>query len=91
MDQHEHESIPEQLEIRVEVLRKLAERAMTDAEFRAAAREDLIGALESYGYRLTEDEMSLVMAFRQTLADAGIDLDLAADLGIDRARQMLGI
>ena len=82
---------PEKYEIRVEVLRRLAELAMTDADFRAAARDDLHGALESYGYRLNDDEMALVLEFRQSLADAGIDLDLAADLGIDRARQMLGI
>ena len=81
----------EQMDIRVEVLRRLAEQAMTDAEFRAAAREDLNGALQSHGYDLNEDEMSLVVAFRQTLADAGVDLDLAAELGIERARNMLGI
>lgn len=86
-----HEVPPEQLEIRVDVLRRLAEQAMTDAEFRAAARDDLVGALESAGYWLNHDEMSLVLMFRQTLADAGVDLDLAADMGIDRARQMLGI
>jgi hypothetical protein len=86
-----HDAIAEQLEIRVEVLRRLAEQAMTDAEFRAAARDDLLDALEANGYRLNEDEMTLVLAFRQSLAEAGIDLDLAADLGIERARQMLGI
>ncbi len=86
-----HDAIAEQLEIRVEVLRRLAEQAMTDAEFRAAARDDLLDALEAYGYRLNEDEMTLVLAFRQSLAEAGIDLDLAADHGIERARQMLGI
>ncbi|MFM9105379.1 MAG: hypothetical protein ACKOWF_01615 [Chloroflexota bacterium] len=85
------ESQPEKFEIRVDVLRRLAEQAMTDAEFRAAARDDLHGALAACGYRLNDDEMALVLEFRQSLADAGVDLDLAADLGIDRARQMLGI
>jgi len=85
------ESQPEKFEIRVEVLRRLAELAMTDAEFRAAARDDLHGALAAYGYRLNDDEMALVLEFRQALADDGIDLDLAADMGLDRARQMLGI
>jgi hypothetical protein len=75
----------------MDVLRRLAEQAMADEEFRAAARVDLLGALERYGYHLNEEEMALVLSFRQSLADAGIDLDLAAELGLDGARRMLGI
>ncbi|MCC6312498.1 MAG: hypothetical protein IT337_00695 [Thermomicrobiales bacterium] len=78
-------------EIRVDLLRRLAEQAMTDAEFRAVARDDLAGALERYGYDLNAHEMSLVTTFRASLADAGIDLDLARELGEDQVLRLLGM
>ena len=67
-------------EARTEVLVRLAEQAMSDPDFRAAAREDLDGALAAYGYVLNERELALVTRFRAALADAGVDLDLRAPL-----------
>jgi hypothetical protein len=63
-------------EVRVDVLRRLAEQAMSDPAFRALARDDLVAALDTYGYELNERELGLVLEFRATLAEAGIDLDL---------------
>ena len=63
-------------EVRIELLRRLAEQAMSDPDFRAVARDDLEGALAAYGYDLNERELALVARFRRTLADAGVDLDL---------------
>lgn len=70
-------------EIRVDVLRRLAEQAMTDLEFRAVAREDLLAALDQFGYELNEPEMALVLRFRSALAEAGIDLFLEEPLSDD--------
>lgn len=63
-------------DVRMDVLQRLAEQAMGDPDFRAFAREDLLGALMQYGYDLTEKELGLVTRFRQVLADAGVDLRL---------------
>lgn len=62
---------------------------MTDADFRAAAREDLEGALVEHGYDLNDRELALVMRFRETLADAGVDLDLGAGLTNDQIAELL--
>lgn len=75
--------------VRVEILRRLAEVAMTDAEFRAVARDDLDAALDRWGYRLNPAELALVHRFRASLADANIDLDLVADFGEERLRRLL--
>ena len=75
--------------VRIEVLQRLAEQAMNDAEFRSAARDDLAGALERYGYELTAQEMALVVRFRRSLADAGVDLDIVDGMGDDRLAQVL--
>ncbi len=69
MDQHSGE-------IRMDVLRRLAEQAMSDPDFRAVARHDLDGALRQYGYDLNERELVLVHRFRAALEEAGIDLFL---------------
>lgn len=69
--------------VRIEVLRRLAEQAMTDLEFRAIARDDLDAALTAYGYELTPQEMDLVHKFRAVLAEAGLDLFLTGDLDKD--------
>lgn len=66
--------------VRIEVLRRLAEQAMTDLDFRAIARDDLNAALEAYGYDLTPNEMSLVLKFRAVLEEAGLDLFLTGNL-----------
>lgn len=63
-------------EIRVEVLRRLAEQAMSDQAFREVARDDLSAALARWGYDLNDREMLLVTRFRAALEDAGIDLFL---------------
>lgn len=63
-------------DIRIDVLQRLAEQAMSDLAFRAVARHDLELALRQFGYDLNESEMELVLAFRRSLAEAGIDLFL---------------
>lgn len=68
------------LEIRADLLKRLAEQAMSDPAFRSIARDDLRAALATYGYDLNDQELALVSRFRASLADAGIDLDLVADL-----------
>lgn len=62
--------------VRIDVLQRLAEQAMSDAEFRDEARDDLPATLVKYGYQLTPQELALVVRFRRSLADAGVDLDL---------------
>ena len=71
-------------EIRVPLLKKLAEQAMSDGEFRAVARDDLDGALVRYGYDLNDRERALVFQFRAALADAGVDLNLIKELDVDQ-------
>ena len=80
---------PEDGAVRIEVLQRLAEQAMSDAEFRDAAREDLPAALLAYGYDLTAQELALVMRFRRSLADAGVDVDLIDGMGDERLAQVL--
>jgi hypothetical protein len=82
-------TLSEDSAVRIEVLQRLAEQAMSDPEFRSAARADLSGALIQYGYDLTSQELALVMRFRRSLADAGIDLDLVDGMGDDRLTQIL--
>jgi len=80
-------------EIRLDVLQRLAEQAMSDPDFRAVARHDLNAALEQYGYILNEKEQALVLQFRASLEEAGIDLFLAEKLGpeyVDQLRGALG-
>jgi len=71
-------------EIRVPLLKRLAEQAMSDGEFRAVARDDLDGALARYGYDLNDRERDLVFQFRAALADAGVDLNLIKELDVDQ-------
>lgn len=70
-------------EIRVPVLKRLAEQAMSDPEFRAVARIDLDRALADYGYVLNANEHALVLSFRDTLEEAGVDLFLTPELSLD--------
>ena len=76
--------------IRAELLKRIAEQAMSDPAFRRAARDDLTGALAAYGYDLNEGELALVTRFRASLADAGVDLDLVDTLGADHLARLLG-
>jgi hypothetical protein len=61
-------------DIRMDVLRRLAEQAMSDPDFRDVARHDLAKALDRYEYDLNEREMALVLRFRDALEEAGVDL-----------------
>ena len=70
-------------EVRVLVLRRLAEQAMSDPEFRAVARVNLDDALSAYGYDLNPAEHALVLRFRSTLEEAGVDLFLTPELSMD--------
>ena len=75
-------------DIRIDVLQRLAEQAMSDLEFRAVARHDLEGALRQFGYDLNDAEMELVLAFRRSLAEAGIDLFLTEKITPDQIAQI---
>src|SRR5215207_1795753 len=80
-------------EIRMDVLRRLAEQAMSDLDFRAVARHDLMAALEQYGYDLNERELALVLRFRAALEEAGVDLFLTqrlTDADKELLRQAMG-
>lgn len=77
--------------IRIDVLQRLAEQAMTDAEFRDRARTDMPAALANYGYDLNAAEMALVLRFRRSLEEAGVDLDLVAGMGEERLADILGL
>lgn len=69
--------------IRLPLLKRLAEQAMVDAAFRAIARDDLLSALEQYGYGLNERELAFVARFRQALDEANVDLELAKEIDLD--------
>ncbi len=69
--------------IRLPLLKRLAEQAMTDADFRSVARDDLSGALEQFGYDLNERERAFVFRFRQALEEANVDLKLAKEIDLD--------
>jgi hypothetical protein len=75
-------------DIRIDVLQRLAEQAMSDPEFRAVARHDLPGALTQYGYHLNEHEKELVYRFRAALEEANVDLALAQMLGPEYVEQI---
>lgn len=70
-------------EIRMPLLKRLAEQAMADPGFRAVAREDLDAALDQYGYELNERERVLVHRFRAALDEAGVDLFLKDEIDLD--------
>lgn len=74
--------MPDQ-EIRLSLLKRLAEQAMSDPEFRAVARVDLDRALGDYGYDLNEQEQTLVRRFRDSLEEAGVDLFLSPEFDLD--------
>lgn len=67
--------------VRIEVLQRLAEQAMSDVAFRSEASADLEAALERHGYVLRPQELALVQRFRRSLEDAGVDLDLVSSMG----------
>jgi hypothetical protein len=77
-------------EVRVELLRQLAELAMSDEIFREAALKDLDGTLVRYGYDLNPEERVLVHRFRTSLADAGIDLDIVRRYSDQQLNRLIG-
>ena len=80
---------PEENTVRIDVLQRLAEQAMSDPVFRADAKEDLQAALQRHGYDLTAQELALVLRFRRSLAEAGVDLDLVNGMGDERLSSVL--
>jgi hypothetical protein len=80
---------PEDGPVRIDVLQRLAEQVMSDSIFRDEARDDLPATLEKYGYDLTPQELALVLRFRRSLADAGVDLDLVDGKDDDRLADIL--
>lgn len=76
--------------VRVDVLRRLAEQAMSDLAFRADARDDLDGALRRHGYDLNPAEQALVARFRTSLAQSGLDLDLVERVDPAEIERLLG-
>lgn len=70
-------------EVRLPVLKRLAEQSMSDEVFRKAAAADLEAALAEYGYELTSKELELVQMFRTTLAEANIDVQLVKNMDLD--------
>lgn len=77
-------------EVRVDLLRRLAELAMSDEVFREAALDDLDGTLTRYGYELNPQELALVHHFRASLADAGVDLDIVRRYSEQQLKRLLG-
>lgn len=75
--------------VRIDVLQRLAEQAMSDSAFRTDASIDLPAALSRHGYDLTPQELALVLRFRRSLADAGVDLDLVAGAHDDQLGVLL--
>lgn len=69
-------------DVRMPLLMRLAEQAMSDPDFRSVARDDLDSALAQYGYDLNDRERTLVFRFRTALEEAGIDLDLTKELDV---------
>ena len=67
--------------VRIEVLQRLAEQAMSDPAFRDEANANLESTLLQYGYDLRPQELALVLRFRRSLEDAGVDLDLVSSMG----------
>ncbi len=76
-------------DVRLDLLQRLAEQAMSDPEFRVIARDDLGAALRTHGYDLNEREMGLVMRFRASLAEAGVDLFLDDAITDDQLASIL--
>lgn len=70
-------------EVRMSVLQKLAEQAMSDQDFRAVAGRDLDEALRLHGYDLNAKERDLVGRFRAALEEAGVDLFLKDEISLD--------
>ncbi len=88
-DRSMNQAQPPSSDVRLDLLQRLAEQAMSDPEFRAIARDDLGAALRAHGYDLNEREMGLVMRFRASLAEAGVDLFLNEAITDDQLAAIL--
>ena len=82
-------TFPDDGPVRIDVLQRLAEQVMSDPTFRDEARDDLPATLQKYGYDLTPQELALVLRFRRSLADAGVDLDLVDGKSDERLAEVL--
>ena len=82
-------TFPDDGPVRIDVLQRLAEQVMSDPTFRDEARDDLPATLQKYGYDLTPQELALVLRFRRSLADAGVDLDLVDGKSDERLADIL--
>ncbi len=69
--------------IRLPLLKRLAEQAMADSDFRSVARNDMELALVQFGYELNDRERAFVFRFRQALEEANVDLKLAKEVDLD--------
>lgn len=76
-------------DLRIDLLTRLAEQAMTDDAFRMEAGRDLDAALVAHGYDLNDREMTLVSRFRATLEEAGIDLSLGDPIDREHLEALL--
>ncbi len=70
-------------DVRMSVLKRLAEQAMSDQTFREVAGRDLDEALRLHGYDLNPRERQLVGRFRAALEEAGVDLFLKDEISLD--------
>jgi hypothetical protein len=55
--------------VRDDVLTSLVDRALTDEQFRQAARADLEPTLAQHGYNLTDEELDAVRLMQAQTAD----------------------
>lgn len=62
---------------------------MSDPAFRAEASADLPAALEKHGYTLLPQELALVLRFRRSLAEAGVDLDLVSGMSEEQVGELV--
>ena len=75
--------------MRDDVLADLVDRAMTDADFRRRAADDLDGTLEAEGFRLEPDELSAVREFHSQVAGKS-DQEVEAMVADAGRRQQAG-
>jgi hypothetical protein len=59
--------------IRDDVLMRLVDHAMGDADFRQSAQRDPEGTLRAHGYELTDEELAAVKDFQSEVAEHSDD------------------
>ena len=75
--------------MRDDVMIRLTDRLMADADFRAKARTDLDGTLQQAGFALHDDEMAAVREFHGNAAGMS-DEQLTTALANPDPRRQLG-